>query len=181
MKTTLKAAATTLALAFAITTLAACAPTATTPTTPAKSKPAASAPAATPSAKPMSEFDKQVAAQTAPRNYTMPDGSVVSVDPTKPLPEPVKAAVAAELAPHVTNASSHTPDEVFGALNAQAAATGRGVVAVASSFASGRTQWYAVASGQIQGLFPSKSTKAEAVAEATAWAKERGFDVIVYG
>jgi hypothetical protein len=129
----------------------------------------------------MSEFDKQVQEQQKPRAYVLPDGTSVVVDPTKPLPAPVKAAVAAKLAPEVKAAGTSDSDSVFGSLDAIAAQTGRGVVAVSSAFASGYTQWYAVASGQKQGLFPSKTSKAEAVAEATAWAQERNFEVIIYG
>lgn len=69
--------------------------------TPASPGPPTATPTATPTAIPgdadgngsLSEFEKQQLARDAVRDYTMPDGSVVKVDPTKPLPPEVVAVI----------------------------------------------------------------------------------------
>lgn len=47
----------------------------------------------------LSAFEKEQLTRNAPKDFTMPDGSVVKIDPTKPLPEPVKAVIAEEAVP----------------------------------------------------------------------------------
>ena len=82
----------------------------------------------------LSEFEKEILAKNAPRDYTMPDGSVVSIDPTQPLPAEVVAHIAGAATPIVAQLT--TADEKAGVISEQlaaliteqTAATGRGIV-----------------------------------------------------
>jgi hypothetical protein len=180
-KVIFKTALSTVVLAFAGMALAACS-LSVEPYGIFDNGPVASA-SATPKAeaeKPMSEFDKQVAAQRKPRPYTLSDGTTVMVDPTKPLPAPVLADIKAKITQPIQSSIRAHDSSAFDVLDAQAAGTGRGVVVVISSFQSGYTQWVAIASGQTQGLFQAKTSRVAAIAEATQWADARGFDVIAY-
>jgi hypothetical protein len=57
----------------------------------------------------LSEFEKQVLATNAPRDITLPDGTVVGVTPGQALPQPVIDQIAADAAPGV--AKTQTADE----------------------------------------------------------------------
>lgn len=183
---------TALAAAAALTAgLAACAPTADeTPVV--KPKPAATKPAAE-QIDPMdldgngsvSEYEKQIAAQTAVRDYTLPDGTVVAVDPTQPLPDAVKAAVKAETASPIDAArtsSDRGQAEValIGELDEKAAATGRGIAVVFQTPSSFGPMWVILASGQTQAPFFGSADKASVVAQAEAWTDARDYELIVY-
>src|SRR5690554_5308299 len=47
----------------------------------------------------LSEFEKQLLAQNAPREFVMPDDSVVTIDPNEPLPPAVREALTALATP----------------------------------------------------------------------------------
>jgi hypothetical protein len=131
----------------------------------------------------VSEWEKSMLAKHAARDYTLADGTTVTVDPAQPLPaqviEEVKAAGSASASGLRT--SSVEPyyaayDALIATLDAKAAATGHGFIVVAK----GSTIWVAVASGATNAPLAGSTDKGTAVAQATEWAAARGFELIVY-
>lgn len=149
-----------------------------------------SSPKATPSAAPLSEFDKQVAAQTAPRDYVLPSGRSVVVDPKAPLPEVVAEAIAQGAAPiSAPLRGTQAPDARGASLNSlgdyadeQAALVGQGVVLVFPSSSVDGPAWGTLTSGgnHVTGL-TGRTNKASMIAEAQAYASTMGRNLIVIG
>jgi hypothetical protein len=146
----------------------------------------------------LSAFEAEQLAKTAPKDYTMPDGSVVTIDQAQPLPEPVVAVLKAQvttLAEQIVDydgADSHdvfdSEMKLFDYVNQQAEATGKKIVAVFSveglDPASNEpgTYWTAAASGGEYGnLAPIQGTldKASAIAQVEAWGVAKGYELIV--
>jgi hypothetical protein len=143
----------------------------------------------------LSKFEEQVLASHAPRDYTMPDGSVVKIDPTQPLPEPVKAVIATQSAPFVSVLNTKNEEQKNVALaglmkfsNEKKIETGRPVIIIypelsAENYTPGNagyvTVWASIASDvQSTGLKVTR-TKEEMLSAAQAWANPRGYDVII--
>ncbi|WP_130176901.1 hypothetical protein [Cryobacterium sp. SO1] len=144
----------------------------------------------------LSEFEKQVAAQNAPRDYALPDGTVVSIDPKVPLPAEVVAAIRGQFAEYGAYAlalSSHSDvseqqarsdvSATFLAdLDALAEALGKGIVLTyqaQSSVPGGgeETLWVCTAS---KGQYPVQALADgdKFNADVQAWAASRGYEVI---
>jgi len=126
----------------------------------------------------VSEHEKRVAAMVAVRDYTLDDGTVVSVDPAEPLTEAVRADVAriatTGVAAYYDKGSSA---DLYAALVAESELTGRVIIAV---FEGSPGHWVAVSSAKYGGLFIAVSTQAEAVEKATAFGQhQRNFDIII--
>lgn len=84
----------------------------------------------------LSDFEKQVLAQQAVRAYAMPDGAIVQVDPTQPLPAEIVDSITATAAPVVArhtstahpNVRGEVQDQLASLIAEQTEATGRGIV-----------------------------------------------------
>lgn len=143
----------------------------------------------------LSEFEKQVLAKDAPRDYTMPDGSVVKIDPTQPLPDAVKAVVTAESVQMTSTSGTDNGEQKLNALadlikfaDAKEVETGKPIIIIYETLnvvslnqGSPVTElvWASTASGtHSTGLEVTKS-KEEMLAAAQAWAGPRGYEVIV--
>jgi hypothetical protein len=146
----------------------------------------------------LSAFETEQLAKNAPKDYTMPDGSVVTIDPTQPLPEPVVAVLTAQattLAEQIVDYLGADSKErgasslkIFAYVNEQAEATGKKIVAIYSAEGvdpatnAPGTYWTAAASGGPYGtLAPIMGTldKASAIAQVEAWGGSRGYEMIV--
>ncbi|MHA6695618.1 hypothetical protein [Homoserinimonas sp. A520] len=134
----------------------------------------------------VSEFEKQVGAKNAVRDYTLPDGTVVKVDPTQPFPEAVHAAVKAETVAPIAatrsgNARAQAEVALIGDLDLKAAELGRGIAVVYQTPSSGEGPiWVILASGQKQAPFFGSADKASVVAQAEAWTAARNYELIVH-
>ncbi|KQO98358.1 hypothetical protein [Leifsonia sp. Leaf264] len=183
----------TLLAAAAITALAAC-------STPAPGnswadftmKPAATAEATpTPTLVPgdkngdgrLSEFEKQVLAQDAPKDYALADGTVMTVDPAQPLPDSVKADIVSGAAPAVDVFNADAGEGVEAVreyLNTKADQAGRGVVAVIHVYSnSDGMVWGVLASNTKATITKATPDQASALVAAEAWAAAKGYDVVV--
>jgi hypothetical protein len=135
----------------------------------------------------LSEWEKGVLAKNSARDYTLADGTTVKVDPTQPLPAPVAEAVKAHAA--VPTAGSKTTDRdaqdrsyaaLRASLDADAAATGRGILVVYQAASAGEGLiWVPAISGDKYSPFLGSADKASVVAEATTWAANKGYELIV--
>ncbi|TFD30379.1 hypothetical protein E3T40_15415 [Cryobacterium sp. TMT1-19] len=138
----------------------------------------------------LSEFEKQILAQNAPRDYTMPGGSVVQIDPTQPLPAAVAAHIAGVATPIVAQLT--TADEKASVIRAQlaaliaeqTAATGRGIVIFHHVWSAGAN--WGPAEYWWVGDFPGKTWPVLAsddretnLAAVTAAAAARNYELIV--
>lgn len=134
----------------------------------------------------VSEFEKQMAAKNAVRDYTLPDGTVVQVDPTQPFPEAVHSAVKAETVPLIAatqafGTKAQYEVAMIAELDAKAAAMGRGIAVVfESSIYGGGTMWVILASGQSQAPFIGSADKASVVAQAETWTENRNYELIIH-
>lgn len=141
----------------------------------------------------LSEFEKQVAAKHAPRDYTLPDGTVISIDPGKPLPEEVLAKLRADALPHIAimqeNANLVSGDAYMlmkADMDADADATGKGLVYVYNGLSSipgtiGETEmlWLTSASNvRVMGIMGTPDFET-LYAAADSWASKRGYEVVV--
>jgi len=137
----------------------------------------------------LSEFEKQVLAQTAPRDFPMPDGSTVTVDPAQPLPEVVVAAIQAEVAPEaltflydLAKVDGSSLAAVTAEANRMADATGRNVVFVLEvNLGRGAgTAWGSTASNKQHGITGiDGGEKSATIATVQKWASTRDYEVIV--
>jgi len=130
----------------------------------------------------LSEFEKQLLARHAPKDYTMPDGSVVQLDPAQPLPELVKAVVIEQARPpaQALSAANDIPAndaatlEMFAFVDAKAEELGRPVVLVFEDHG----QWGSLASGvHVTGL-AADTDLSVMVDKVQGWANGR-YEVIV--
>lgn len=139
----------------------------------------------------VSEFEKQLLAKNAPRDYTMPDGSVVKVDPTQPLPAAI-VTVIRDLATPIVASNTSARGETLGAMytaitalaDQQTAATGRSVVIFHHTWSlsldwSTEEHWWT-------GTFPNSTWPVKAgadreavLAAVTVAAAERNAELIV--
>jgi hypothetical protein len=135
----------------------------------------------------LSEWEKSMLVKHSARDYTLADGTTVTIDPTQPLPAPVVAAVTAKAAPSASAANTSNADAgiagckaLLATLDAEAASTGRGVMVVFAAQSSiDGVAWTTAASGTSQAPFVGSIDKAAIVAQATAWASARGYELIV--
>ncbi|MEB0001659.1 hypothetical protein QN355_09020 [Cryobacterium sp. 10S3] len=142
----------------------------------------------------LSEFEKQILAQNAPKDYTLADGTVVSIDPKQPLPAAVVAEVRAAISPATTSLADSSPGNdgtgkrqaILDALDAQAAVTGKGIVVVTGVTSASPTPggpeldgWIALASSvHFTGIMFTQD-KSAMVAAVQAWAASRGFEFLL--
>jgi hypothetical protein len=139
----------------------------------------------------LSEFEKQILAQNAVRDYTMPDGSIVKIDPTQPLPGPVVAVLQAKSAATAeamrTAGTSHELVAASGAMadavKADAAATGKQLVYIfqgnnqASS--GNEIMWGSSPSGVGSTGLTASPDKDAFMASVEAWATPRNYEIVV--
>jgi len=156
----------------------------------------ASQPAASPEAEPavlegdrdgngkLSEHEKGVLAMKAPRDYTLPDGTVIKVDPAQPLPAPVVDSIRAQAAPIIATYGTNIPTSrnLREFATSQYELTGKSLVIVMHipNAVDGRG-WTAVVSGSNAVIMQGQATQAEASALAQAYADSRGAEVISVG
>ncbi|MHA6695619.1 hypothetical protein [Homoserinimonas sp. A520] len=138
----------------------------------------------------VSEFEKQMAAQNAPREFIMPDGSVVIIDPREPMPPAVKEVIAQQAIPVVAPAKSNrdfSPESVEGLISevrdyatAQAEATGISIVIVFSKpNGSGQMGWGSVASSRQSTGVVGGLNRDEVVSRVQSWADQTDHELIV--
>ncbi|WP_130176592.1 hypothetical protein [Cryobacterium sp. SO1] len=136
-----------------------------------------------------SEFEKQLLAKNAVRDYTLPDGSVIKIDPTQPLPAEVTALIVSAAAPLVEQMTSSydkvslPPQEQIQALIAeQSAATGRGIVIFHHAWSSidwvDQKWWVGDFPGETWPVTASADREAN-LAAVTVAAAERNYELIV--
>jgi hypothetical protein len=204
MQTTINRAAVATATVTIVLALVGCSSTGGASLIPEPPRAAAATTKPTPTAIPgdtdgdgkLSAFEKQVLAQNASRDYTMPDGSIVKIDPKEPLPEAVKAIVTEKIAPATealratTNADQNEAavEALRNSLTSQSEATGKPVVTVFNRMAAvdgqpgaTRSVWASLPSGQKSTGIAANSDKDTMIATVTAWAEPRGYEVIVVG
>ena len=139
----------------------------------------------------LSEFEKQILAKNAVHAYTMPDGSVVQIDPTQPLPAEVVAVVKSESAPTVQTlgATSDTQYALLDLMNnadSAAGATGRQIVFVYPTrnatdlFGAFEMVWATTASHTRSTGIAAVQSRDTVLADAQRWAGSRGYEVIVF-
>jgi hypothetical protein len=139
----------------------------------------------------LSEFEKQILAQNAVRDYTMPDGSIVKIDPTQPLPDAVVAVLQAKSAATAeAMRTAGTSDELVAAsgamadaVKADAAATGKQLVYIfqgnnqASS--GNEIMWGSSPSGVGSTGLTASPDKDAFMASVEAWATPRNYEIVV--
>ncbi|TFB59923.1 hypothetical protein [Cryobacterium sp. Sr3] len=140
----------------------------------------------------ISAFETEQLAKNALRDYTMPDGGVVTIDPTQPLPEPVVEAVKAQAAPTVA-AVGATLNQQYALVDLQNEAdstqdaTGKGVIFVypcksATDLQGGYENVWATAASRIRATgIAAVQSKDIVLSDAQFWASSRGYEVIVFG
>lgn len=142
------------------------------------------------SAKPMSEFEKELAAKNAVRDYTLANGSVVKVDPNAPVPAEVVADIQASAAAPIGGLNSSNPadassNDAYTAMDqflaAKADAVGRPVIMVGYATYRGSSSWLATASNMRNAPFNGTESKDEQIADAQGWAEKRNGLLIVIG
>jgi hypothetical protein len=128
----------------------------------------------------ISAFEQGLIDRSAPKAYTMPNGTVVQIDPTKPFPAEVTAVVAAAGVGPTSqfNGSDATVGTLIKYLNDQADATGKEIVAV---FRSNGSEWEAAPSHLRNTSVMPLTSKGAMVAAVQAWADIHGYEVIVIG
>jgi hypothetical protein len=132
----------------------------------------------------LSEHEKQVLARNAPRDITLHDGTVVVVNPSQPLPQPVIDQIAADAAPGAAQAQT---DDEFAPM-----AGVRSIREVATSYAEeiGRTTvivywgfgiWNTISSvDESRGTeLPGSRDQDTMVAAATDWAESHDAYIVV--
>lgn len=134
----------------------------------------------------LSEREKEILAQTVRRDYVLPDGSTVRIDPTVSLPQPVQDSIAAQgggVSAQFTGDPMHD-EAVLGQMWAfadlQLETTGRGVILVYGMPGDGGTWWCTAASGAKSPVLASLDQQ-EILASSTSWAESRNYDLIVVG
>ena len=138
----------------------------------------------------LSEFEKQILAKSAVRDYTMPDGSVVPIDPTQPLPAGVVAVVKSDSAPTAAAlgaARGHEKSDQLGNLMSKADSiqdtTGKGVIfvypSVSTTPAGDENVWATTASHTRSTGIAAVASRDTVVADAQTWSGTRGYEVIV--
>ena len=137
----------------------------------------------------VSEFEKQIAAKNAPRDFPMPDGTVAQVDPTQPLPAEIRDVVHAEtkvlvnVSRYNSNADVSQPalNSVVSYLNDFKVRTGRGLVLVWETHSAGEGQrWVMMASDIRQTPFMPTVKRSEMADLAATWAAARNYELIVH-
>ena len=136
----------------------------------------------------LSAFETEQLAKNALRDYTMPDGSVVTIDPTQPLPTEVVAVIKSGASPLMSALKTTEKDGVLLSLmnnaDAVADATGKEVVFVyntASATADWGYEmlWATLASHKDSTGIAAVASRDTVVADAQTWAGTRGYEVIV--
>ena len=139
----------------------------------------------------LSEFEKQILAKNAVHAYTMPDGSVVQIDPTRPLPAAVAEVVKSESAPTAAalgTARGYEKSDQLGNLMGKADSiqdtTGKGVIfvypSVSTTPAGDENVWATTASHTKSTGIAAVASRDTVVADAQSWASTRGYEVIVF-
>lgn len=137
----------------------------------------------------LSEREKELLAKKAPRDYTMNDGTVVSIDPTQPMPTEVVEELTAEILPTATGIKSAQDYDVDPALatilefaNRAETETGIGVIVlIHMPVSSGGKMWGSMASGKKAGPLTAMRDKTAMIEQATRWVEPRGYAVLVAG
>jgi hypothetical protein len=128
----------------------------------------------------LSEFEKQLLAQNAPREFVMPDDSVVTIDPNEPLPPAVREALTAlATSPEAVGAGEAS---IRDWADKQAEATGKSIVVVYSKGDGvGRMAWGTSASGRRTTGVVGGYDKSDIVSKVQSWADRMGYEMIVVG
>lgn len=143
----------------------------------------------------LSEFEKQILAQNAVHDYTMPDGSVVKIDPQKPLLAAVNKLLAEQAAPIAGEFTSEVASVAMPAIEdmrafawSKAEEVGKplvviwpGASAIAGEPGASETIWRSVPSGVKSTGLEGEHTKEAMLASVKQWADPRGYEVIVAG
>jgi hypothetical protein len=137
----------------------------------------------------LSEREKLVYNATSPRDYVLNDGTVVTVSPNEPLPASVVEDVKQDASPAAgasasargDQASGQTYRDLIAALDAKAAETGRGFVALyrLESTAVGPA-WTVAVSGTSEAPYAAVTSYDEALGKAQALADGRGYELITF-
>jgi len=138
----------------------------------------------------LSEREKEILAKNAPRDFTLTDGTVVSVDPQAPLPAEVVDELFAQLLPfadklRTSPADGRSPGNIADMrdqVDALSDSLGKGLVVIfktQSNDGSGNIAlWACMASGirisPVQALADGDVLNAE----VQTWAETRGYEVI---
>ena len=172
-------AATTLAVALAITGCT------TTGGVPAPAPTATTSAPATPKATPVpipgdldgnGELSGWERDQLARGTYTLPDGTAVAIPTDAPLPalvvEAVQSAVVNAAGPPVRGGVRATSDWVFAliaAVEAQSALINRTIIPVSYAWAGDTGRYEFAVGGEASGSFHSSTSEAVSVANANSW------------
>lgn len=139
----------------------------------------------------LSEFEKQVLASHAPKDYTMPDGSVVQIDPTQPLSAEVVAVLKSKMMPDVRevqramdNTTVQAAPDLYALIRAEGPALGKNVVFVYQTLSdepSGLTTVWAAqpASGPRSTDLRASADKDAYFAAIHVWADPRGYEIVI--
>jgi hypothetical protein len=140
----------------------------------------------------LSAFEKQVLAQNAGRPYTMPDGSIVQIDPAQPLPTAVVAAIQEAIRPTALMVAAVSGDgqgerltAMYDVMEAHAAATGRGIMFVYRTTSAipgshtGLLRVWATKATSVSGTGINVNEDRDVVVQAAErWAATRNYEVI---
>lgn len=137
----------------------------------------------------LSEFEKQVVADTALRSYTLLDGSTVDVAPAQPLPAAVVAAIQEQASPiaesfRFAEGDAVTPpmEAMRENVDAQAESVGKGIVFVAQGISddgSGPISVWVMVASKIDVSPVKPDTDFNVVlAGSQTWAASRNYEVI---
>lgn len=136
----------------------------------------------------LSEFEKQIIAQNAPRDYIMPNGTIVQIDPKTPLPpqvvNDVKSAVSPAVAASATaggdqEASDAASKALDQSLQEQSDKLGRGIAVVFNTRGSNGWVWGAKASGVKSLGIMATPTADEMVEKVRSWIGGRNYELLV--
>lgn len=132
----------------------------------------------------LSEREKEILAQAAPRDYVLPDGSTIRIDPTVPLPQPVRDVIAAQgagLSAQFTGDPMNDESvlsQMWAFADLQLETTGRGVILVYAMPGDGGTWWCTAASGARSPVLASLNQQ-EILTASADWADSRNYDLVL--
>jgi len=118
-------------------------------------------------------FEQEQHDRKQPRDYTLADGTAVTISPSEPLPDNVKADIAVK-APVATDGRT---DPFTDYLDQVYDATGVKVILIFDY--KNRGHWVAVAYGHDEGVIDAKPTVDEAITAANTWNSASQYQIIV--
>ncbi|AQX81557.1 hypothetical protein BWO91_17710 [Plantibacter flavus] len=130
----------------------------------------------------LSEREKEILESKRPREVTLPDGSVVAVDPSQPLPAPVVQSITDQfnsLAAQFNGDGLHDEEilgQMYQLVDQKQTEIGRGVVMVFSFLG-----YWCTAASSAKSPIQGELDQASVISQAQAWASARDFELIVIG